>query len=295
MAGEEMFKKITAVTEDGNAQDSGIQFIIQLLSFKSWLDDLLREAFPISNAAPVVSSLKNADSAASSLVAPHSPFKRNKLPITGTNWTSDRLAAASSSSSSSSSGAASATMWLERFYQTVKECFEFFLNRHQARSSQLLASFVDYCLRSAGGSSSNSNNSSSGGSSNSNSSNTSKNQSLDALSALMTDRSSASSSGDNNRPSEGDESSLLESLINQVIVIFRFIHGKDLFEAFYKKDLAKRLLQPSSSRHHVNLDAERLVVAKLKQECGPAFTSSLEGMLKDMMVSRELMTAFKVI
>lgn len=37
--------------------------------------------------------------------------------------------------------------------------------------------------------------------------------------------------------------------------------GKDVFEAFYKKDLAKRLLLGKSA----SVDAERLVLSKLKQ------------------------------
>lgn len=34
----------------------------------------------------------------------------------------------------------------------------------------------------------------------------------------------------------------VERILDRVVVIFRYIHGKDIFEAFYKKDLAKRLL-----------------------------------------------------
>jgi cullin-4 len=31
----------------------------------------------------------------------------------------------------------------------------------------------------------------------------------------------------------------LDATLNQVMVLFKFINGKDVFEAFYKKDLAK--------------------------------------------------------
>jgi cullin-4 len=71
--------------------------------------------------------------------------------------------------------------------------------------------------------------------------------------------------------------------------IFRFINGKDVFEAFYKKDLAKRLLVGKSA----SVDAEKSMLSKLKQECGAGFTSKLEGMFKDMELSKELMLAFK--
>lgn len=81
----------------------------------------------------------------------------------------------------------------------------------------------------------------------------------------------------------------LEMLLDKIMVLFRYIHGKDVFEAFYKKDLAKRLLVGKSA----SVDAEKSMLSKLKQECGAAFTSKLEGMFKDMEISKELMTAFK--
>ena len=81
----------------------------------------------------------------------------------------------------------------------------------------------------------------------------------------------------------------LEKLLDKVMVIFRFIHGKDIFEAFYKKDLAKRLLVGKSA----SVDAEKSMLSKLKQECGSAFTMKLEGMFKDMELSRELIPNFK--
>ncbi|XP_022660003.1 cullin-4B-like [Varroa jacobsoni] len=81
----------------------------------------------------------------------------------------------------------------------------------------------------------------------------------------------------------------LERILDKIMVLFRFIHGKDVFEAFYKKDLAKRLLVGKSA----SVDAEKSMLSKLKQECGAAFTSKLEGMFKDMELSKELMVNFK--
>lgn len=76
----------------------------------------------------------------------------------------------------------------------------------------------------------------------------------------------------------------LEQILDKIMVLFRFIHGKDVFEAFYKKDLAKRLLVGKSA----SVDAEKSMLSKLKQECGGGFTSKLEGMFKDMELSRDL-------
>ncbi|XP_063703800.1 cullin-4A [Culicoides brevitarsis] len=81
----------------------------------------------------------------------------------------------------------------------------------------------------------------------------------------------------------------LEQILDKIMVQFRFIHGKDVFEAFYKKDLAKRLLVGKSA----SVDAEKSMLSKLKQECGGGFTSKLEGMFKDMELSRDINTAFK--
>lgn len=80
-----------------------------------------------------------------------------------------------------------------------------------------------------------------------------------------------------------------DSLLDKVMLMFRFIHGKDIFEAFYKKDLAKRLLLGKSA----SVDAEKSMLLKLRQECGSGFTSKLEGMFKDMELSRELFPSFK--
>lgn len=45
-----------------------------------------------------------------------------------------------------------------------------------------------------------------------------------------------------------------------------------MFEAFFKKDLAKRLLHGKSG----SVDAEKSMISKLKQECGSGFTNKLE-------------------
>jgi cullin 4 len=53
----------------------------------------------------------------------------------------------------------------------------------------------------------------------------------------------------------------LEKILDKLLILFRFIHGKDVFEAFYKKDLAKRLLVGKSA----SVDAEKSMLLKLKQ------------------------------
>ena len=46
----------------------------------------------------------------------------------------------------------------------------------------------------------------------------------------------------------------LEKKLDDVMALFRFIHGKDVFEKFYKNDLAKRLLHSRSASD----DAEKV-------------------------------------
>ena len=52
----------------------------------------------------------------------------------------------------------------------------------------------------------------------------------------------------------------METSLEQCLALFRFIQGKDIFEAFYKKDLAKRLLLSKSA----SIDAEKSMLSKLK-------------------------------
>jgi Cullin, a subunit of E3 ubiquitin ligase len=78
-------------------------------------------------------------------------------------------------------------------------------------------------------------------------------------------------------------------LLNNVILVFRFISDKDVFEAFYKEHLAKRLLTGRS----VSDEVEKQLVSLLKAECGYQFTSKLEGMFNDMRISRDTREAYK--
>ena len=79
-----------------------------------------------------------------------------------------------------------------------------------------------------------------------------------------------------------------EAFQNAVLSLFRHIHSKDTFEAFYKRDLAKRLLLNKS----VSLDVERSMVSKLKAECGGGYTAKMEGMFKDVELSRDVMANY---
>ncbi|KAK4455862.1 Cullin-4B [Podospora aff. communis PSN243] len=87
----------------------------------------------------------------------------------------------------------------------------------------------------------------------------------------------------------GDEDAELDRQLDSGIELFRFIEGKDVFEAFYKKDLARRLLMGRSASQ----DAERNMLSKLKSECGSSFTHNLEQMFKDQELGRDEMASYK--
>ena len=81
----------------------------------------------------------------------------------------------------------------------------------------------------------------------------------------------------------------MDDVLDRVIVIFRYLQDKDVFENFYKQHLAKRLLSGRS----VSEDSERAMITKLKAECGYQFTAKLEGMFSDMKLSKEFMEKYK--
>lgn len=60
--------------------------------------------------------------------------------------------------------------------------------------------------------------------------------------------------------SSDDEDSEIAKQLDHVLALFRFVHGKAVFEAFYKKDLARRLLLQRSA----SADAEKSMLTRLK-------------------------------
>ncbi|KAI9244156.1 Cullin family-domain-containing protein [Helicostylum pulchrum] len=81
-----------------------------------------------------------------------------------------------------------------------------------------------------------------------------------------------------------------EELLDKGMFIFRNLQGKDEFEVLYKRDLAKRLLL-----NVTNKTAEKTMLSRMKKECGAGYTGKLEGMVKDIEKSDELMNEFNVI
>lgn len=108
--------------------------------------------------------------------------------------------------------------------------------------------------------------------------------------------------------SMADEDAEIDRQLDQVLDLFRFVQGKLVFEAFYKNDLARRLLMGRSASD----DAEKSMLVRLKNglsqsatgsegfflictECGATFTHNLESMFKDMEVARDEMAAYNAL
>ncbi|RYG56095.1 hypothetical protein EON66_03735 [archaeon] len=84
------------------------------------------------------------------------------------------------------------------------------------------------------------------------------------------------------------EAARLEASLDDVIALFRCLSAKDVFEEHYKNATARRLL----SGRMPSEDVERLMISKLKAECGAAFTSKLEGMFMDLSKSAIFMEQY---
>uniref|UniRef100_L7M9M6 Cullin-1 n=1 Tax=Rhipicephalus pulchellus TaxID=72859 RepID=L7M9M6_RHIPC len=91
------------------------------------------------------------------------------------------------------------------------------------------------------------------------------------------------------KSSKNPEESELEDTLNQVMIVFKYIEDKDVFQKFYSKMLAKRLVQHMSASD----DAEASMISKLKQACGFEYTSKLQRMFQDIGVSKDLNEQFR--
>uniref|UniRef100_A0A8R1U234 CULLIN_2 domain-containing protein n=1 Tax=Onchocerca volvulus TaxID=6282 RepID=A0A8R1U234_ONCVO len=101
------------------------------------------------------------------------------------------------------------------------------------------------------------------------------------------------------KSAKNPEENELEEFLNQIVwiflyensqmIVFKYIENKDLFEKFYTKMLAKRLVNDLSASD----EAESNMISKLKQMCGFEYTSSLRRMLTDSRVSKDITEKYK--
>ncbi|KAI8334356.1 Cullin [Chlamydoabsidia padenii] len=91
------------------------------------------------------------------------------------------------------------------------------------------------------------------------------------------------------KSAKNPEENELEDVLNSVMTVFKYVEDKDVFQKFYSKMLAKRLVNGTSASD----DAEGSMISKLKEACGFEYTSKLQRMVTDMSLSKELNDAFK--
>lgn len=91
------------------------------------------------------------------------------------------------------------------------------------------------------------------------------------------------------KSSKNPEEAELEDTLNQVMVVFKYIEDKDVFQKFYSKMLAKRLVNHTSASD----DAEASMISKLKQACGYEYTIKLQRMFQDIGISKDLNDKFR--
>ena len=88
---------------------------------------------------------------------------------------------------------------------------------------------------------------------------------------------------------KGKTESEVDKLLDKAIILLRYVTDRDMFERYYQKHLARRLLQGKSESQ----DAEKEMISRMKQEMGNHFTTKFEGMFKDMELSRDLSDSYR--
>ena len=88
---------------------------------------------------------------------------------------------------------------------------------------------------------------------------------------------------------KGKTEAEVDVVLDKATTLLRYIQDKDMFERYYKKHLARRLLQAKSE----SADVEKQMISRMKMEVGNYFTAKLEGMFKDMTMSEELTSGYR--
>jgi cullin-4 len=127
----------------------------------------------------------------------------------------------------------------------LRESFEAFMNKTKktnaswgtdnSKTGEMIAKYVDMLLR--------------GGA-----------KAIPASLSRQIEKPAAADAEEDNEEAIFDEDTEVNNQLDQVLDLFRFVHGKAVFEAFYKKDLARRLLMGRSA----SADAERSMLSRLK-------------------------------
>lgn len=81
----------------------------------------------------------------------------------------------------------------------------------------------------------------------------------------------------------------VDVVLEKAIVLIRYLQDRDLFQTYYQRHLARRLLHGKSESH----DVEKQIISRMKQELGQQFTSKFEGMFRDLATSVDLTRKYR--
>ncbi|OBZ86289.1 Cullin-2 [Choanephora cucurbitarum] len=84
---------------------------------------------------------------------------------------------------------------------------------------------------------------------------------------------------------EGDQ----EQRLMKMITLFKYVDDKDVFQKFYSRMLAKRLIYNASSSEELEVN----MINRLKEICGVEYTSKLNKMFTDISLSSDLNSKYK--
>ncbi|ORX42901.1 Cullin-domain-containing protein [Hesseltinella vesiculosa] len=90
------------------------------------------------------------------------------------------------------------------------------------------------------------------------------------------------------RGNDGDDLDVEERLM-KMITLFKYVDDKDVFQKFYSRMLAKRLIYSTSASEEM----EANMISRLKEICGVEYTSKLNKMFMDISLSRDLNGSFR--
>jgi cullin 3 len=91
------------------------------------------------------------------------------------------------------------------------------------------------------------------------------------------------------RGGKGKTEAEVDQLLDKGIVLLQYLANTDLFETYYRKHLARRLLMKKS----ISRDMERQMLSKMKMKLGNNITQKLEGMIRDTELSDSLAPQYK--
>ena len=81
----------------------------------------------------------------------------------------------------------------------------------------------------------------------------------------------------------------VEFYLENITNIFKYLEDKDIYQKFYSKYLAKRLITGKI----ISEETENSMISKLKSLCGMEYTSRFQTMTKDLTASHEIVAKYK--